>query len=306
MDFLWVPQILTASCLGIILGTLGIWQLRKERSDSSLSEALHNSEESFNHRIAMLRDLESQKQRLTKAYYHTAKTNLEQQAAKHLKKREEMQTKLAEASARNRQTINQTTPGFLKRTPQLAGFFWGVGLCSLIGGLVWSVGEQAAPRAPMMQSPTNSPPPSNGGGEVQAQLEFLKQNPNDVDAMVKLTRTLLLQQMFSEAQALNQRALEINPEHVGAKIQAAVLLGAQGDTEGALNALVVIGEAHPDAHDTWFFQGMLKMQSGDKEGMKISFRKFVETAPKSPRRDRIQQMLSAMTESSTPSATGNN
>ena len=191
------------------------------------------------------------------------------------------------------------TEGFFQSRPQLKGFLWGMLLMGVGFGLYVSVSTQAVPRAPGggmtgAQPAQPAPAQAQAGGqntEVQGLLEKLKANPKDVDSMARLGRILLFQQLHTEAKMVTERALQIEPDHVGAQINQAMVTAGQGDAAGALTQLNAVLKRDPKSYDAWFFKGMLSMQSGDNDGMKNSFEQYVALAPDGPKKDRIKRML---------------
>ena len=120
----------------------------------------------------------------------------------------------------------------------------------------------------------------------------VREDPNDVEALVILARKLLRSQAFEEAQVLNQRALTVAPDNLDAQVNAAVLTSARGATAEALKELDGILEKNPQHAPAWFFRGMMGMQSGNQELAMQSWQKFVDVAPEGPQKQRIQGFLS--------------
>ena len=136
---------------------------------------------------------------------------------------------------------------------------------------------------------TAQQPPENP--ELRQLLEKLKEDPEDVPSMVRLGKILLFQQMHKEAALVTERALQVAPQDLGVLVNHAMVKAAQGDKPGAIATLDGVLERDQANYDAWFFKGMLSMQSGDTEGMRASFEKYVAHAPESPRRERIKKML---------------
>lgn len=214
--------------------------------------------------------------------------------------------------------------GFFARNPQLAGALWGAGTVAVVAGLFFSVTAEQTARAPggsitgntqpgqssapMAQRPAGSdatpiaqaePPEGQAqrpaDPKIQEMMDRVEKDPNDVEAMNYLTGRLVMGGAMPEAERLNKRVLEIEPENVQGKTWAAMIESAKGDVAAAVSALEAIIKEHDDkAADAYFFRGMLAMQGGDQPTMKKYWSRFVEVAPPSPRRERIAQMLQAM------------
>ncbi len=166
----------------------------------------------------------------------------------------------------------------------------------VLGGLFLSVSTEQAPRAAggSLTGNSQSESASAPSGDIQRLLAALEKDPNDRAAMNALTRRLLFSQQFAEAQELNARVLKLDPTDVEGRTYAAVLMSASGKQQGAAEALDTITSEHPDFADAWFFRGMIAMQSGDSGKTLEVWARFVEVAPPSPRRYRIEQMLESM------------
>jgi cytochrome c-type biogenesis protein CcmH/NrfG len=122
-------------------------------------------------------------------------------------------------------------------------------------------------------------------------LEILHRDPNNVDAVVRLTRRLLALQMLNEAAASNEHALKLDPKHPEARVHAAVLQSARGNTEEALRSLNGILQQHPTLAEGWFFRGMLGMMTNKPDLARESWTQYVAVAPDGPRKQRIQSFL---------------
>jgi cytochrome c-type biogenesis protein CcmH/NrfG len=133
---------------------------------------------------------------------------------------------------------------------------------------------------------TGSPDP-----ELQQLQDRITQNPNDLEALQRLSHRLLKAMMLEEAKVLNQRALKVAPEDPESLVHAAVIQSGTGDAPGGMKALEEVLVKHPAFAEGWFFKGMLHMQAGDSVQMRRSFEKFVEHAPEGAQKERIKGML---------------
>lgn len=132
-----------------------------------------------------------------------------------------------------------------------------------------------------------APASSNGSGTGAAAHPL----PDDLDKLLAMSRTLLRQQRFGEAVAANAKALTLDPDNPEAQVHAAVLQSAKGDVTGAMAALDTILTQHASLAEGWFYRGMLGMMSGQPEVTQESWTKYVQVAPDSPRKERIQGFL---------------
>ena len=236
--------------------------------------------------------------------YQSQKEKLEKEATEALRERDaKLQAKLQakrEKKEQSKMSESPKTEGFFQSRPQLKGFLWGTLLMAVGFGLYVSVSTQAVPRVPgggmtgAQPAQPAQPAPAAAAGqnsEVQGLLDKLKENPKDVDSMARLGRILLFQQLHTEAKMVTERALQIDPGHIGSQINQAMVTAGKGDAASALTQLNAVLKRDPKSYDAWFFKGMLSMQSGDNDGMKKSFQQYVALAPDGPKKDRIKRML---------------
>ena len=299
----WLP--------GVVALTFGVcsalWLItRTQRRDlgEDLDATLVDLEESVEHAIAQLRDLEQQKHLLERTVYDEQKTEFEKRAAHAMRMLEDKQKKFKQAKKMKKTSKKDSTKGevtsgaigFFASRPQLKGFLWGGILMSALFLLWRLVEEEQKPRAMPMQQTQNNPAAQNNNpnaadGELMGWISKLKENPKDLDTMAKLVKRLLRTQMFSEASILIERARAIDAQRVDFQVYEAVFKSAKGDQEGANTALDALVSAYPEAAEAWFFRGMLAMQSGKSERMQESFERYVEVAPEGPKKERIKRML---------------
>lgn len=295
----WLPAIV-AIAIGLCFAVGIILKLERRRREGEELYSLVDLEERYNHAIALLRDLELYKDRLEPDSYEVQRARLELEAAAAMRSRDK---KLAEEdSARNQasggggqSSKEETTSevvGFMGRYPQLQGFVWGLGLAVVVGGLYASVQKESRPRPPSQGArPMAGPASGEANSKMAELLDTLQKDPTNVEAMVELARLLLRAQMLNEASLVTERALQFEPENLGALTYAAVIKSGRGDGEGGFLGLEDVLGKDPTFHQAWFFKGMLSMQAGNTEQMKESFGKFIEFAPDSPRKERIKKML---------------
>jgi cytochrome c-type biogenesis protein CcmH/NrfG len=270
----------------------------REQSDTPIIDL----EEQIEHAVLLMRDLEGHRHRLDPESYRTQRANLEVEASDAMRLRDERLRDLEKAAGgagqKRGETRNESgdaVVGFFDKHPELKGFLWGAVVFSVAFGLYMSVVEQSKPRAqgqvmtgtaaqPAAEAPQENP-------ELRELLAKLKENPEHVPSMVQLGKILLFQQMHKEAAMVTERALQVAPQDSGVLVNHAMVMAAKGDKPGAISTLDGVLSRDETFYDAWFFKGMLSMQTGDTEGMRVSFEKYVAHAPESPRRARIKKML---------------
>jgi len=289
-----------AIAVGAITSLVVASRISRKQSDYETDTPVLDLEEEVGHAVLMLRDLEYHKSRMDSESYRAQKEKLEQEAATALRERDAKVKENQKKKEAPVMTVQEQGSGILQSRPQLKGFLWGALVMSVGFGLYFSVSTQAVPRVEgggmtgAQPSQPAQPPVAQAGAqnsEVQGLLTKLKENPKDVDSMARLGRILLFQQLHKEAQMVTERALQIDPDHLGSQINQAMVSAGQGDAPGALTQLNAILQRDAKSYDAWFFKGMLSMQTGDNAGMKKSFGQYVALAPESPRRERIKRML---------------
>ena len=260
-------------------------QPAKNTSDTGapvLASAL-DLEEEIEQAVLQLRDLELYRERMSDDSYRDLRQSLESRAS----------DRLAEHDQRFGNDQNGTTDQAIedraKKRPLTAA------AVVVIGGLgAFGLAQRTAesPVGTAHQGDAQQATEADAlGGEFQVLMKRLQDNPTDVAAMVRVAHLLLRTQHLDEANALTERALELEPDNVEAKVHEAVLLGATGDNEAALSSLdLVLGDT-PNNAEAWFFRGMLSMNIQDYDKMRESFTQYVEQAKDGPRKERIKQML---------------
>jgi len=286
---------------GAVLGLLIAWRFLKLEESTSITP-LVDLDERVEHLIALLKDLEQQQNRLEPEFYQSEKTRLESEAAEALAQRqsvaEEVSRKGTQQGTTKEEAAQSPSMGFLEKRPGLRGFLWGGLAVGTAAGLFISVQNESGLRpeggsmtgnSPVGEAPQAAAKPASS--EIEELIGQLRQNPNDLPAMVRLSRVLLARQMFGEAEVIVKRALAVDPKNLGALTSQAMITASRGDVDGAKNALISVLQADKRYADAWFFRGMLAMQAGQNDEMKAFMTEYVRYAEPSPRRERFVSML---------------
>jgi hypothetical protein len=232
----WLPGVLAL----IFGGGIGLIMSSKIKAtpgkQNELETTLADLEERANHYIALLRDLKEQEARLAPQNYATQKQGLEQLAAEALRHRDgklkaaaqPQKTKASAGRPGESQKVveKKEIDGFFAKRPQLKGFMWGVGTLAVGVFLYTLVQEVARPReesgsvtgnSSMMKASSQSSSPSLQAARRQAEayLARLKDDPNDVDAMLGLGHLLIEAGATHEARAVLSQVKKIAPDHQG-------------------------------------------------------------------------------------------
>ena len=301
LDSMLMPFLVAVG--GSVIGLAVAMRFLKVETAPSLTP-LVDLDERIEHLIALLKDLEQQKGRLDETFYREEKQRLETEAAATLAQRDEVSARAAQPqkpSPGKRKEEQSETMGFFERRPALRGFLWGALAVGTCGGLYLSVVEESGlrPEGGSMTGNTPVAPPSAApaqkqsatGNEIERLIGALRDNPNDMTSMVRLSRLLLTRQMFKEADVVIQRALSVDPKHLGALTSQAMIFASRGNVDQAKHSLVSVLKQDRSHADAWFFRGMLAMQAGNNDQMKQFMTEFVRYADPSPRRDRFVSML---------------
>jgi len=287
---------------GAILGLLIAWRFLKLEESASITP-LVDLDERVEHLIALLKDLEQQQSRLEPDFYQSEKARLEGEAAEALAQRqsvaEEVSRKVTQSGETKQNTTQSPSMGFLEKRPGLRGFLWGGLAVGTAAGLFISVQNESGLRPEGGSMTGNSPvgevpqtaTAKPASSEIEELIGQLRQNPNDLVAMVRLSRVLLARQMFGEAEVIVKRALAVDPNNLGALTSQAMITASRGDVDGAKSALTSVLRQDKRYADAWFFRGMLAMQAGQNDEMKAFMTEYVRYAEPSPRRERFVSML---------------
>lgn len=157
----------------------------------------------------------------------------------------------------------------------LPGEWRGAGITLLLVGLVAllfrDAGETATDRVGnmgmtggdsvgMAEPSQVAPAPATPSPEVVALQQRLAADPNDLEALNKLTENALGTQDIQGAMELNARALEVSPTDPDARAFQQVLrafIGRQAEALTALDALIL---EHPTHHRSLVYRGLLGMR----------------------------------------------
>jgi tetratricopeptide (TPR) repeat protein len=308
---LWLPGIVAAA-VGLAAGVWATVTIGKEEEAAPDPDtALEDLDERKDNAVLLLRQLEEQRDKMPRTQYEAERDRIERQAAEALRARQNLlDTKTSSATgAQSAADASQpaavqptATVGFLANRPQLRGMLWGAAIVGGAGLLYALVVSEGAPEAATGMQPSN---PSNPGAagpastataprrspEIESVLARLRQNPNDMAALVEGGRVLLRRMEISHARPFIDRALQLDPEHAESLVHYAVLLAAEGNRSEGVARLDALLSEHPDIADGWFYRGMFGMQDGDPQRMKESFARYLKLAPDGPMAAQVKGLL---------------
>jgi cytochrome c-type biogenesis protein CcmH/NrfG len=244
--------------------------------------------------IALLRDLEAQRDVLDPAVYATQKAELEARAVEVTHARDR-------ASAAAQATV-ATAPeptaavSFLAERPQLQGVIWGAVAVLVVGGIYLMLRQQGdgsqRARDQATRSTPNAPALSaSAQKELDGLMARLTQNPQDIEAFVRGGQVMLQEMRLPEARTFIDRALQLDPEHPQALIAFATLLVTQGDTPRALTTLDGVLQKSPDFLEALYLKGMIAAQAGNDTAKQESLKRFIAKAPDGPQKLQAQAVL---------------
>ncbi len=263
-------------------------------------------EEEADSLIAQLRDLDEQRDRLDQASYETLRSDLRTRAADRLRQRDALLSGLMPNEKENTQPHKPKGPSEDKNAPtsQMAGFFWGAGTVAVVAILYISIQQFSSPRADngSMNNVSADAPSENTDTlpqelmtpEMLQLVQRLQKDRNDLDALLQVAHRLLRAQQMEEANTLTVQALALDPKNPEGLVHQALIQAAQGDPQGAMQALDHIVENYPTLAEGWFFRGMMSMQNQEPEKMRQSWVRYLEVAPEGPQKERVRTMLKSM------------
>lgn len=297
---------LVVLAVGLVAGTWVALTLRRRAPVEPMRDALDDADERVARSMNHLRELALQEGRSDKATFERERAEIEAQAARALRERDEL---LAERSVAPPPAVAvpagaSPVVGFLHERPALRGALWATGVFFVVGALFYFVTRDGAPTdAPSMaqqgQDPAMGrvamppfliaePPPAPG--EVEGLVARLRENPHDIDATVRLGHVLIAARMFEEAKVITDRALQLDPTQPEALAHAAALRSVQ-DEPGGLAAIEAVLAKWPALAEGWLFRGMMAMRAGNTALMQDSFEKYLAHAPAGPEREHVRSML---------------
>lgn len=114
----------------------------------------------------------------------------------------------------------------------------------------------------------------------------------DVDALNELAHLYVSTQQFREAADLSMRALRIDPENAQAMTHLGVVLWANGELDGALEAFNHAIQFDPRWHETYLFKGLVLFTAKqDFQGAVEAWERYLEVAPPDANTSRVRGML---------------
>ncbi len=143
----------------------------------------------------------------------------------------------------------------------------------------------------MQQPPTPDQMKAMADKQVAPLLEKLKQNPKDVDALLKVGSFYMLAQQFSDARSYYQRAVDLN----GSADNLTHLANAEaigGDSDAALATLNKALKVDPNSANALYNLGMLKWKvMGDTKGAIACWEELLKRNPNHPRRADVEKVI---------------
>ncbi len=298
----WMPA-LVVMLVGLAAGLYVATLFKKQAQDPA--DDLDDLESRRDNLIALLRDLEAQKNLLNPDIYTQQKTELEARAITVTQTRDALLAQAPDAT-RPRFTRADATPTvkFLAAHPQLQGMLWGAGaviVLALLGYFVTRTPQSQLAGPAMAQPAAAAPLDPQVERELSAVMATLQTDPANVGAYVRGAQILMGARRPSDARPFIDRALQLDPEHADALVAYATYLAAQGDLPGALRTLDNVVKRTPDHLPANYLRGMLAAKLNDPPRMQESLKRFVAAAPEGPQKDEAVALLAG--KSTAPKAT---
>jgi cytochrome c-type biogenesis protein CcmH/NrfG len=143
----------------------------------------------------------------------------------------------------------------------------------------------------MQQPPTPDQMKAMADKKVAPLLEQIKQNPKDVDTLVKVGSFYMAAQQFDESRAYYQKAVDVN----GSAENLTHLANAQAMTGKGDEAIATLNKAlqvDPKSANALYNLGMLKWQvKGDLNGAIACWETLVKTNPNHPQVDKVKELI---------------
>lgn len=299
----WLPGVIV-TVIGALTAVI-LLLTSKRRTDSGFAsdqnDLLADHDRRFQELLEELRELDQDQHHLPPDAFAVEKARLEKEAASALRARDEFARKMG-APAVARKAEGQA-PAF---SPGLKAAVWITGTVLFFAILGVVLTQEQKPREDM---PNGKPGPMTGGGapsqaeldaakkeedEFNKLMERLKANPDDVELLAAAGHQMMRAQKFTDAAALTEKALTLDPFHTESRIHKAVLRGLRGDTRPALDELEVIGNTHPDGAEALLFAGALAMEINDARRALTAFEKYAATAPPEERPPGLMQGIAML------------
>lgn len=303
----WGPGLIVLA-LGTITAII-ILLTTKKRSESEAEvfaadqkDLLADHDRRVQELIEELRELDQDQHHLPADAFAAEKLRVETEAAKALRERDDFARKMGVAP-----TVKPpgAPGGFFAQNPALKGAIWGGGVVAFFVLLGLVLSQEQKPREDMGGQPG---PMTGGGGPGQAQQEDEKQdeesfnklvqrleaNPDDVELLAGVAHQMLRRQKFTDAAALTEKALTLDPFHTESRIHKSVLKGLRGEERVALDELEVIGRTHPDGIEALLFAGALAMEINDPKRALYAFERYATSAPPQDRPPQLQQGIAML------------
>lgn len=101
----------------------------------------------------------------------------------------------------------------------------------------------------------------------------------NIEALYNQAYQLRCNGQYAEAQSILQRVLQLDPNHVNARHQLALILGFTGDFDGSLNQLVALANQFPRNLDVKYDLAMTQMMLGLQDEACANFNAILAIDP---------------------------
>ena len=159
---------------------------------------------------------------------------------------------------------------------QVAFLAAGVVLGFVVGFVVaWGITSSPEPSGmPATRAPRSSSMPGSGSlptasdaPPMQERMGALNrriaENPEDAEALVELATLYMQVSMYPQAQEYLTRAVEIDADNAHARTHLGVVLGQNGDLDGAREQFELVVAAVPDGWQGWFYLAVTSARMED-------------------------------------------
>jgi tetratricopeptide (TPR) repeat protein len=166
-------------------------------------------------------------------------------------------------------------PGMI--APEWKGALWALAAVGCVAVLVWAAGGSSTAREGSMpitggiDAPTSAPPAEDP--EKATMLARLDKDPNDLEALNKLTIISISADDAQSAMQYNERALAIDAKDATARLNRAILRHMMGMSDKALELIEEVIADNPDLAMAYIYKGVIALDARKADDAISAFEK---------------------------------
>lgn len=137
-----------------------------------------------------------------------------------------------------------------------------------------------------------APSPEMLAKAAEPLLHQLKNNPKDVDTVIKVANLYYDSQAYPQAIEYYEKALTLQPNNADVRTDVGTAYWYTGDPDKAIASFEKALAVRPNHPGTLFNLGIVKWQGKkDPKGAVVAWEKLLQTNPEYPQKDQVQMLI---------------